>query len=546
MITLTAGQQAIVKSDSAIKTFHVHFPNGEHADLSNNDIVLGSVRFKESVCSEQNLRFGCAEASVIEFEAIGLPNVYGVTIECSMTFTLENDSVTIPFGRFVINSCPRSAGAMYRRKIQAYTFGGKQLEPSDYVRHLVNSPAFTKPLKLNLMAFMMAATNYDFGINPTAYTPLPLTTSGRIITTPTWTVNGHTYTLSVTGSYKYGALLPRAYKLTAESVNYTVYQELFAKLEELEITNIAMKNAKNKVLAGYDIVNGNNRQQWYFSEPIDSNYDSGYFFGPSNALDVYVFLPDAQTAAITEDGVTIETFSLSGFLTNAAITPYNITDAYLSNLIIQIEPSFQDEITTTYMYLGAVDFPNLYDGFLELLGSFGSVDRYGAVKRVTLSKNNPVNISMAEYVRDGFWWDEYTVEPIGTVRYTYYDPVLETEQTVEHSIGGGLSVYDMTSNALLKLLAIPSNDTLGQTISERIDYLLDTYFTPAVQDIDFIPVDITMIGMPYLEAGDYLVFDVGDATVGTYMMARTLSGVALMDDIQSTGGEIINEDVKSV
>lgn len=544
MITLTADQQAIVKSDSAIKTFHVHFPNGEHADLSNNDIVLGSVRFKESVCSEQTLRFGCAEASVIEFEAIGLPNVYGVTIECSMTFTVENDAVTVPFGTFVVNSCPRSAGAMYRRKIQAYTFGGKQLTPSDYARRLINYPTYTKPLRLNPISYLMSATNSDLGLNPTAYTPMTLTTSAKLVNTPTWTAGGHTYELAVTGTYKGTQLLTAAYKLAAESVNYAVYLQLFEKMAELGATNTAMKDARNKVLPSYDFVYGT-RESWPFQDPTAAEYETGYFFG-ANGSDQYVIIPEAQTAVLKEDGTTIETYNLSGFTTNATVTPYGLADAHLGNLNLVIEPSFQDETTQKYMYLGAVDFPALYDGFLELMGSFGSVDRYGDVKRVTLSKNNPISVSMSEYVRDGFWWDEYTVEPIGTVRYTYYDPVLETEQTVEHSIGDGLSVYDMTSNAFLKLLAIPSIDSLGQTIQERIEYLLDTYFAPAVQDVDFIPADITMIGMPYLEAGDYLVFDVGDTTVGTYMMARTLSGVALMDDIQSTGGEIINEDVKSV
>lgn len=549
MITLTSAQQAIVKSDSSVKTFKVHFPNGEHADLTNSDIVFESVSFQESVCSEQTLRFGCAEASVIEFEAIGLPNIYGVTIECSMTFTLGNDSVTIPYGTFVVDSCPRSAGAMYRRKIKAYTFGGRQLQPSDYVRHLVNTPMFAKQLKLSPLPYFISSTNSDLDLNLTSYSSLSLTTGARIISTPTWTAGGHTYTLTVTGNNpKYGALLSSTfYRMTADSVNYSTYLTMFSKMEELGATNEAMKNARNKVLPGYDFVNGANRANWYFADPSAAAYDSGCFFAASNAVDAYVFVPEAQTAVLAKDGTTVETYSLSGFTTNVDVARYNVTDAYLSSLEMHFDPSFQNDVTTQYMYLGAVDFPALYEGFLELMGSFGQVDRYGQVKRITLSKSNPVNISMSEYTADSCWWDEYTIEPIGTVRYTYYDPVEDTEQTVDYTIGDGLSIYDMTSNSFLKALAIPSGDTLGQTVRERIEYLIDTYFKPAVQDIDFVPVDLEMLGMPYLEAGDYLVFDVGGGqSIGTYMMSRTISGInLLMDAVESTGGEIVSDGGRS-
>ena len=95
---------------------------------------------------------------------------------------------------------------------------------------------------------------------------------------------------------------------------------------------------------------------------------------------------------------------------------------------------------------------------------------------------------------------------------------------------------------------IPDLDLTGQTIRERIETLLDNYFAPVVQDIDFVPVDLEMIGLPYLEAGDYLVFDVGGGqTIGTYMMSRTMSGIhQLMDSVESKGGEIISDGGRNV
>lgn len=548
MLNVPAAVISALQTDSIRKNILVHFPNAEYPDLTNSDIVNGSFRFSESISSADVLKFGAAEASGVSFECANVPNIYGAVIEVSIVVDPDALAYPIPLGTFVVTSCPRTAGNMYRRKVEAYTFGGKQLQPSDYARRLVNYPTWSKPLRLSVVPYLMSATQSDLGLNPIAYTPLTLITGARIVNTPTWTAGGHTYMLTVTGNNpKYAALNSAAYKLTAESVNYSVYNQMFAKMESLGATSAAMKDTKNKVLPGYDFVYVGSREQWSFPDPAGSSYDSGYFFG-ANASDQYVFIPDAQTAVLTEDGTTIETYNLSGFLTGAAVTPYNVADVHLSSLELRIDPSFQDEGTKAYMYLGAVDFPALYEGFMELLGSFGQISRDGTVKRITLSKSNPVNVSMNEYAADSCWWDEYTVEPIGTVRYSYFDPVEDTEQTIDYTIGNGLSIYDMTGNTFLKSIWIPDLDLTGQTIRERIETLLDNYFAPVVQDIDFVPVDLEMIGLPYLEAGDYLVFDVGGGqTIGTYMMSRTMSGIhQLMDSVESKGGEIISEGGRNV
>ena len=84
MLTVPATIQTLFKTDSVRKNFRVHFPNGENADLTNSDIISGSVRFTESVCSKDVLQFGLAEASRIEFECFNVQNIYGMTIECGI------------------------------------------------------------------------------------------------------------------------------------------------------------------------------------------------------------------------------------------------------------------------------------------------------------------------------------------------------------------------------------------------------------------------------------------------------------------------------
>ena len=76
--------------------------------------------FSESVCSDSVFRFGCADASVLSFETVGVPNMLGMVIECSMEFKNGNDSVTIPYGTFTVDSCPRDHKSMQHRKVTAY------------------------------------------------------------------------------------------------------------------------------------------------------------------------------------------------------------------------------------------------------------------------------------------------------------------------------------------------------------------------------------------------------------------------------------------
>ena len=149
MLTIPASVQALFKLDSVRKNFRVHFPNGEYADITNENIVQESLKFTESLCSQSVFKFGLAEASVIEFETVGVGNMYGMTIEASIeidTSSLSAADITaiqsdegdgtlvlaaasdigygfyrIPLGVFRVEKCPRNHGAMTHRQVVAYS-----------------------------------------------------------------------------------------------------------------------------------------------------------------------------------------------------------------------------------------------------------------------------------------------------------------------------------------------------------------------------------------------------------------------------------------
>ena len=137
MIAVPEEIKELYHQDHCYKNIRIHFPNGERADICNDLIVKDSVSFKESLCSQNTLKFGLCEASMFECETVGVGNVKGATIdvsceiECPSSVTgaewrvdLQKYVYPIKYGTFVIDSATRQAD-MIHRKITAY--GGSSL-----------------------------------------------------------------------------------------------------------------------------------------------------------------------------------------------------------------------------------------------------------------------------------------------------------------------------------------------------------------------------------------------------------------------------------
>lgn len=90
MLNIPAEVKTLFKSDSVFKNFHVNFPNGEHTDLNNDDVISESVSFTESICSKDVFQFGLSERPQIEFECVNVPNIYGVTIYCAIEICVDS------------------------------------------------------------------------------------------------------------------------------------------------------------------------------------------------------------------------------------------------------------------------------------------------------------------------------------------------------------------------------------------------------------------------------------------------------------------------
>ena len=149
MLTVPDTIKTLFKSDSVYKNFRAVVLDGPEPDITNASIVRESLRFTESVCSNNAFRFGGGERSVIEFETVGVGNIQGRLISCNIeidTTSLTAAQLTaigadpgdgtlvlasasdigrgyyrIPLGVFRVASCPRDSRQKTHRKITAYT-----------------------------------------------------------------------------------------------------------------------------------------------------------------------------------------------------------------------------------------------------------------------------------------------------------------------------------------------------------------------------------------------------------------------------------------
>lgn len=560
---------ALCKADSTRKNFRVHFPNGENSDLTNADIVAGTVQFTESVSSKDVLQFGLAEASRIQFECVNVQNIYGMTIECGIeidtssltpadissiqsnqgdgTLVLESASdigygyYRIPYGVFTVTSCPRSAGAMWRRRVEAYT---PSTQGETFINDALAYRAWSPQLSINQIVLGICAGNDDMGL---------LTEDGTISPTieqaygasDAWIYEGSYYQMVVDSynSDEYRFTNP-SFEMLRITNNFdsSIIAPIFDEMKAYGADDDAIAEAQKYFYPNYSFqVTGRPPETHRFRNLNDSGYIP--------YISVYILTVDIPRNVIYQlykDNVLIKSYTYSNLCTSVTATKYILTDSILDSVIGTYEKTANNPSQPGLgTYIDAVDLPKIYEGTLELIGKFGRSGRNGESTSVGLSKANPISMSTDEYM--DLWWDEFDISPIGSVKLTYMDIDLNAEQTIIYTFGNGQSQYDMTDNYLLKNLGVSVNDLTGQTVEQFVTSLLDAVFIPNIADIAFTPVQLQSLGLPYLEAGDYLEIDDGNnGTVETYILNRTISGEQfLRDDIESKGGEIIG-NVRSV
>lgn len=589
MLNIPETVKALFKQDGVNKNFRAHFPGGELPDITNDDIVEESVKFQESVCSQNVFRFGLTEASVIEFETVGAGNMYGMTMECfseidcsrltaaeladiqagtwdgelvlPATSGLDVPVFRVPLGTFRVESCPRDHQVMAHRKVTAYTLAGGSNLKNPY-QDILDSLYYGKDVYTpNAEALVMSAL---FASNPEklldyGYTKSSLAPSGFA---------GAQYFCQFQGKNSYGGTVTYSFDLHRAVYSNTRYgfadETAIATLRANLIDDVKSGIIEtfseifsnlgfDAIQSGYTDWDSMMEEFWdllYYGKqklnvgsvptglrpslvkPLENGerstaylYHNGKSSPESRTFTAVTAFIDAESREIIYEypGETLEWYTPNG--SHAGMSALN--------LLINSTDKKKIERTMKFSFSDSYDLKQIANGWLELTGRFATAARSGGNALLRLSNSSPVAVAPTDYSQ--MWFDEYEVQPIGTIRYAYTDEAGE-EQVVDYQFGDGESVYDMTDNAVLKAMDGASPDV--------IESLLDTSFIPHLGPVNFTPIDLNMKGLPYLEAGDALAVTAQDGTVcSSYALRRELGGVqALTDQIDSESGLIIDSE----
>lgn len=583
MLNVPESVKALFKQDGIRKNFRVQFPGGELPDITNDNVVQESVRFTESLCSQDVLKFGLTEASVLEFETVGVANMYGMTIEAGIEIDLSSLSAAelaeieagswdgvyvsesdtdlgfpffrVPYGVFRVESCPRDHQAMAHRKVQAYSFGGK-LRNSQYelakLAKMTGSTYAPDIVKLIYAATGWYASRYPEELTATPYTawetwpPLQNVLGGRFfyysvrlpggLPPADITVESLNFYGAMNITFGTGSNIPwdalYALELNGPTNLETAFSEFttFFDAQESEF----LQSHRSEVLAAVkDFLSVHFSTAGTLSSFISSDAGLPIFY--PKGLQSYLTIPASMTIrmsyTVTLGQSTRRTVSLPVTILEQEPTLYTFT-GLPDPVLIQIKKTGTDS-EGDGTFINSYDLTKLANGYLELCAEFGKIQRTSEFKMARLSKDAPVSVIPGEF--SGFWWDEYDVLPIGSVTFDYLNADNQSAQT-DYEFGPGPSVYDATGNELLK--AMPD-----QT-QETVISLLDENFVPYLDPITFTPIDLEMKGLPYLEAGDYLAVTAEDGTIAnSFAMRQTISGIQVLTaEIESTSGDIIESE----
>lgn len=630
MINLTSAQMAIVKDDESIKAFRVHFPNGERADLSNSDIVFESVKFKESVCSDQSFRFGSADASCIEFETVGVGNIIGLTIECSMTFTLGNQSVTVPYGTFIVDSCPRDHASMVHRKVTAYSS-----TRADMPCFLQSAVLPMETVTVNVDAIKAYVTNDTTGL-----TEKNLTSAGAQ-SFHLCDANGINYRFF---AYDAGGNNVTESKIIGDS-DVNLYRLKWSETGTMSNDDVGMEVVQYLDSNNLDLTYNPDGKKIFDSNEEALRFVKGFLFRPSvymlgstniggvsystdyrpypavlnrvcPSISNYdlrqtLWMLNSCTKIRIEKSSSADIWSSVtwstvaevpvSFSVTSEVKGYHLPVNKLSEIVVKSTMDIEDAVShcgkstsgnkskwytaTMHSFSNAYSNMGVLGGWAELNAGFLRTNRDGTVSLIRLDNSSPYALNSGD-VEGSAWWDEYVIKPIGTVTYSAENADGQ-EETYTYIFSGDPSVYDLTSNEVLKAMDFTIEEVSTASamtdvhkfyyytgteagyvqnsfyyrdenqyslwisggaysdVTSLINALLKMFFIPYVHTVDFVPLEATFRGMPYLQCGDAITLTAADGTViNSYILNQSCDGIQhISQDVETVQGIVIGSEI---
>lgn len=570
MIQVPDEIKALLHQDTCKKNIRIHFPNGERSDICNDLIVKDSVSFTESLCSQNELKFGLCEASVFECETVGVGNIKGAMIEVSceiycdsnvMGAVWQNDLeayvYVISYGTFAVSSCARQAD-MIHRKITAY--GGTSLfsNEHDMLNYIVTSGQQTATAyQPNIFNTMVMTSNSTAPLDDAPLTEL--------------VCDEEAYTVCYKGdsfSETYRGIRLKCVRYTVSDIGDTLYFTERTKPDKnlSEILKILkpmysdihrdLKEAMAKVR--WDgIAFATNRLVPPTGQPIQA-FSPGAFIYPYQAcIDYYTYL-------LIPYEMQYVTGSLLGYGDLTIISSYQFRDP-AEQKIYSVDTSnypqfrlyYPRDIEDSYLYYfdrSELDFAASLRNIMELHGVFLNLNRENAIKLINIKRQfgldpsgslypgqnvYPQGVTGGKLLPEDYqscWYDDQYTKLFGAVKCTYRNSNNEDIEYVKYI--GDITEYDPAYSYLT--YDFSDNEYLNSVVwtEELIEAICQT-IADNIEGVSYMPVDFVGRGLPYVEAGDtFEILTKLNDSITTIVLNRTLKGEqTLTDQYKTTGAE---------
>lgn len=570
MLTVPQEIKDLLHQDTCPKNIRIHFPNMERTDICNNLIVKDSVSFKESLCSQDTLKFGLCESPVFECEVVGVENIKGMTIQvfcevyCDATVEdaewkvdIQQYVYSIPYGTFVVNEATRQADMQHRKII---AFGGTaNININNEIILYKSKVQWSSAVDYspNIFKTMMELGESTHRLDEVTYSEVTAQNLDVMyVQQNSWI--SETYYLYCTC---------KVYKITSANENNLFYFEANKPTKSLDeilndlLAGQAMFGAgkslssqiREMTVFGPGISSGSQVSQVYATQK--GSYVYPYQIAESYSDESfgakYIIMPYKMSYRKSSIGQFIPTIITEcQFRDPSSVKIYNCTYSAYPSVTFTVEREF---IPGTGFNPDGYSFDNekidylaLFDKVLELSGIFGQIDRDNMFKLINIQERFGLNPSGTLFPGENnypqgpvggtiypedyqkCWYDDDYIKPFGAVQCSYKNQNNIDSIFIEYLPGfsadsplNSYQTYYLDNNTII------NNSTWTQA---QIKAMCDV-IASNIEGVTYMPVDFVGRGLPYVEAGDtFEIFTRSNDSITTIVLNRTISGEQMLTD----------------
>lgn len=571
MLNISEEIKQLFRQSSTKKNIRIHFPNGEREDITNSNLISESFSFTESICSQDTLKFGLCEASMVEFETFNIGNIKDCTIEITLDVLNGQEWYPIPMGTYVVDSCEKQSN-MTRRRVVAYTKNKVQDYKYSELENLKRSFPVPTNEAYNINLYNFLASNTPGMIPEGTKTLLEYETSGSSMDIATDNL-GKRFHMSImrdTWNFEGDAMKKLYYievqndKTLEKKINDAIDQ-ILPYWKNTSVFSQMKKLDKKECNISYYVSDedGNpNTYDPYWWEKNQIIKDSACYYpyvsdteGISSSIS---WITRITVSIYDKDGVKEFSTTLNS---EGALNVYQIDKEYNSvdNFVItiprtktKVEASMLGQYKTGYIVTDEkLVFQPFLEAYTELNGRFGKIGRNGEFDFISLKSmiglypsetlypsnnlypsGNDVLITKTMY-KHPVWYDDTYTLLYSKVTCTYKNSETNENTYAEHVIveveageEDKYQTYDISDNYLIK-----ENTFTEEQITEILSNIALN-----IEGVRYMPADIDLIGLPYLEAGDVVRVITTDGGFETIILNRTLSGIQRLNDNYESRG----------